>query len=118
MLNWGSRQAIRDVPVWATPRVLQGGFASGELLAQLQDTDFVANDYYLTPSGLLELSDLLDSGCYRLRVPEHGALLVVVWLLRNGKEEEANTIRKFYAQTKGVVCRDRGLTSSLFCVKQ
>ena len=29
----GSRQALRDVPIWVTPGVLHGGFASGSLMA-------------------------------------------------------------------------------------
>ena len=92
-MNWGDRQAVADAPVWATPRVLEGGFVSGELMAQLQDGD-VRNEYYLTPEGLDKLDRLLKSKCYRIRVPEHGALLMVAWLLNNGQTEEAHAILK------------------------
>lgn len=90
-LNWGDRQAVVDVPVWATPVVLDGGFVSGELVAKLDDGD-KPNDYYLTMEGLMELDRMLETGCYRIPVPEHGALLMVAWLLDNGQMEEAGSL--------------------------
>lgn len=81
-LNWGDRQAVADLPVWATPRVLDGGFVSGELLSQLQKDD-KPNKYYLDGPGLMELDRLLQNGCYRISAPEQGALLMVAWKRQN-----------------------------------
>ena len=86
--SWGERQAVKDAPIWATPEVLQGGFVSGTLLAELKEGD-VPNQFYLTGPGLLELEGLLRSGCYRLQYPEHGALLMVAWLLNENQVDDA-----------------------------
>lgn len=32
----GSRQAVEGVPVWATPEVMWGGFATGNLIAEVK----------------------------------------------------------------------------------
>lgn len=90
-LQVGSRQAVKDVPVWVTPEVLAGGFASGKLLAALAAGD-VPNASLLTEEGAQRLSKMLDTGCYRLKCAEHGALLVVVWLLRSGCVDEASAL--------------------------
>ena len=90
-LSWGNRKPFSDLPVWTTPRVLAGGFASDQVPAQLQEDD-LPNDYYLTSPGLAELDRLLDSGCYRIGTAGNAALLVVTWLLRNDEAEEATAI--------------------------
>ena len=45
--------------------------------------------YYLTDAGVDELLALLDSGGYRVDLPEDAALLVMAWLLRAGDREAA-----------------------------
>ena len=99
---FGTRTPVKNVPEWVTLEVLQGGFASGNLLAggplqphevgllerlnhPADDTARAAlNIYYLSDDGQNELSAMLASGCYRISVPEEGALLVVAWLLSHG----------------------------------
>jgi hypothetical protein len=112
-LNVGSRTPLSGAPAWATLEVLTGGFASGTLLAggplrphevarlmQLghgEETNAPAarallNASYLDESGLGELGALLRSGCYRIEVPEEGALLTVAWLLEHDLGDEARAL--------------------------
>lgn len=109
-LTIGSRQPMASVPVWATPEVVMGGFATGQLLAagplQAHELELAAriaparagmerrqlNGYFLTESGLTELTERLRSGCYEIRVPEEGALLVVAWLVANDRADKAREI--------------------------
>lgn len=97
-LEVGSRTPVSGTPGWVTLEVVTGGFATGEFLAagplQSHEMDLLArllpidkgmertglNTYYLSDEGLGELQHLLASGCYRINVPEEGALLVVAWL--------------------------------------
>ncbi len=95
----GSRSPVVDAPVWATPQVVRGGFATGALAAGgelAKDEMLLATDVGVVPSrwelfrwwvsddGIDRLISLLDSGRYRVTVPEHGALLSFAWLYRNG----------------------------------
>lgn len=109
-LTVGSRQPIDDIPVWATPEVVTGGFATGRLLAsnELQgheidlagrigiecmgDNRQMLNAWFLTGSGLAELLERLRSGLYDIEVPEESALLVVAWLAMNDKVDEAREL--------------------------
>lgn len=93
----GSREPVRGVPAWATPDVVRGGFATGSLAAggplleheraRLVELGIPAagraeiHAHLLSPTGLLELQQRLQSGCYRVGVAEEAALLVVCWLL-------------------------------------
>lgn len=107
----GSRTPLADVPAWATLKVLTGGFATGELLANgslesheqllLERLSIVTeeenarqalNTYFLTDAGLAELQSLLTSGAYRINLPEEGALLVVAWLVQEGQIESAQKL--------------------------
>lgn len=100
----GSRTPT-DAPAWATLEVVHGGFATGALAAggellpherelaarlgaQPQDRSARAL-HYLSDAGRSELSAMLASGCYRVDVPEEGALLAVVALLARGASEDA-----------------------------
>ncbi|MFN8609821.1 MAG: hypothetical protein U0931_19935 [Vulcanimicrobiota bacterium] len=95
----GSRIPVRKWPTWVTLEVLKGGFASGSALAagplQEHEQRFSLSDrgeingHYLSPQGLAELRDMLDTGCYRLDLPEEGAWLVLAWLERHGHLEQA-----------------------------
>lgn len=96
-LRVGSRQPLAGVPVWATPKVVTGGFSTGDLLAAgplraheqaLRDNLGAPepvrghlNRYYLSEDGLAALQTMLDRGTYAIDVPEEGALCVVAWLL-------------------------------------
>ena len=78
-------------PEWVTLEVAEGGFATGRPLAkhaegEVSSADFVAH------GGLETLVEMLDSGRYRLDQPENAALLVIVWLLRQGRSEEATAL--------------------------
>jgi hypothetical protein len=109
-ISAGSRTPVQAVPAWVTVQVAQGGFATGELVAagplQPHEVERLAalgreadgsgraalNLYFLSEPGRRELREMLGSGCYRIRVPEEGALLVVAWLLSNGMEESAGGV--------------------------
>ncbi|MBI4748628.1 MAG: hypothetical protein HY774_09060 [Acidobacteria bacterium] len=109
-LQVGSRTPVSGTPGWVTLEVVTGGFATGEFLAagplQSHEINLLArllpidkgmertglNTYYLSDEGLGELQHLLASGCYRINVPEEGALLVVAWLLKQGYTDQARTI--------------------------
>ena len=109
-IDVGSRTPLEGVPAWATLEVITGGFATGELRAggPLQEHEIILleklsaplkpnsrrflNGYFLTDEGINHLHAMLISGCYQIALPEEGALLVVVWLLKNGYPAEADTL--------------------------
>ena len=109
-LTVGSRQPMADLPVWVTPEVVTGGFATGRLLAggELQSHEIklagrigtdstggnrqTLNAWFLTEAGLGELAERLRSGLYDIQVPEEAAMLVVAWLAMNDKAEEAREL--------------------------
>ncbi|MCP3140354.1 hypothetical protein [Pyxidicoccus xibeiensis] len=109
-LGIGSRAPVADVPTWATLEVARGGFATGQLLAEgalqphehaLLDTLGLApskgaraelNAWYLGDEGLEALRRMLHTGCYRVQVPEEGALLVVAWLLEHDEGDRARAL--------------------------
>ena len=106
----GSRQPLADVPVWATTEVLTGGFVTGRLLAggpflphEIELTERLGVDvsdgnreklnvWFLSETGLGELAEMLDSGCYEIELPEEAALPVAIWLARNDAVEEAREL--------------------------
>lgn len=98
-LRIGSRTPLRGLPAWVTPQVVRGGFATGVAAAggDLTDAerafaDAVGAPYgraelfaaLLTEDGMRHLWSVLDSGAYRVDVPEAAALLTVAWLVRRG----------------------------------
>lgn len=105
-LTIGSRTPAAGVPAWVTLEVVHGGFATGglsaggeakphelELEARLGVQGRAAlNCYYLSDPGQAELAALSASGCYRVEVPEEGALLVMTWLLGQGRVEAAHAL--------------------------
>lgn len=95
----GSRVPVLGLPGWVTLEVLRGGFATGSAVADVPlQADEIALarrvgvpaerrlifGYFLTDAGLQELYDLLDSGAYRVEIPEDAALLTIAWLVRAG----------------------------------
>lgn len=107
----GSRTPLKDIPAWATPEVLTGGFVSGNLLSGgvLQEHEAVLlgqlslppdasaprlsiNTYFMSDDGLEHLSRMLRTGEYTVNVPEEGALLVVAWLIGNGSFDAARAL--------------------------
>jgi hypothetical protein len=97
-LRIGSRAPVAGLPVWVTPEVVRGGFATGAAgaggplqpyEAQAARRFGVAADrgalfaHCLTAPGLAWLGELLDSGRYEVTVPEEAALLTVAWLVRH-----------------------------------
>lgn len=98
-LTIGSRTPVAGLPVWVTPEVVRGGFATSAASAEgpLQPYEHEAAllagvpaerralfAYCLTEPGLARLNALLDSGRYEIVVPEEAALLIVAWLVRAG----------------------------------
>lgn len=108
--HYGSRTPLPDIPLWATLEVATGGFATGRLLAggpldayekellkrlsipESGEARLRLNAYFLTDQGMDELMSWLDSGCYSIRYPEEGALLVVAWMCKASHAEEARQI--------------------------
>ncbi|MFC5745224.1 transcriptional regulator [Actinomadura rugatobispora] len=103
-LTIGSREPVSGLPAWVTPKVVRGGFATGQAAAEgpLEPYETEAArragiaaerralfNYYLTDAGLAELCAYLDEGRYDVALPEEGALLVVAWLLRAGDSAAA-----------------------------
>jgi hypothetical protein len=116
-LNVGSRTRVTGLPVWVTPEVVRGGFATGAAAAggpmrsyeieMARRVGLPADrralfGYCLTEAGLRELTGRLADGRYRVEVPEHVALLVVAWLAAAGDREGAmalvDTIAPFSGQ--------------------
>lgn len=109
-LRIGSRTPVVDAPAWATPKVVQGGFATGDLLAggalepheqELLDRlpavqgaapRAVLNAHYLGDAGLAEMQKMVKTGRYRIDVPEEGALPVIAWMLGQGHVEAARAL--------------------------
>jgi hypothetical protein len=109
-LSVGTRAPVQDVPTWVTLEVVQGGFATGTLLAGgvLQPHELhllerinrapdntaraALNIYYLSDSGQKDLCEIMRTGCYRLNVPEEGALLAIAWLLSHEMSEKAQEL--------------------------
>lgn len=109
-LQIGSRTPVRDTPPWVTLGVAHGGFATGSFAAggDLQPHEVAKlgtvgrgsavseraalNAYYLSDEGRSDLCRLLESGCYRVMVPEEAALLANAWLLRQGQPEAAEQL--------------------------
>ena len=100
-------------PVWVTLKVLHGGFATNHALAsgplqaheryclkqlslpylqQAKKGRIALNDYFLTTQGMAQLSRCLETCQYTLDLPEEGALLVVVALLKAGQDKAAQTL--------------------------
>ncbi|MBW3556742.1 MAG: hypothetical protein KY454_07365 [Actinobacteria bacterium] len=104
MLDVGSRTPVANTPAWVTLEVAHGGFATGRYMAEGPIADderawlarvpsavdaadrMRLNTWFLSDEGLQHLGDLLRSGHYSIDVPEHGALLVVAWLVENGQD--------------------------------
>jgi hypothetical protein len=117
-LRVGSRTPVADAPPWVTLEVAHGGFATGNFAAAgpLQQHEIeklstvthpehatdraTLNLYFLGDSGRSELTSILNSGRFRIRVPEEGALLVAAWLIERGEGERAaaliETIMPFF----------------------
>ncbi|NKY38294.1 transcriptional regulator [Cellulomonas septica] len=106
-LRIGRRDPVRDLPVWVTPEVIRGGFATGAAAAggPLTTQETVAArdaglppdrravfEHHLGESGLRRLWERLDDGSYAVDLPEHAALLTVAWLVRAGRIESAASL--------------------------
>jgi hypothetical protein len=104
----GSRTPLK-APAWATPEVVTGGFATGNLMAggalleheralalALSAPDDGArtalNRHYLTDAGLADLATRVRERRYDIDVPEEGALPAVAWLVEHGHVDAARDI--------------------------
>lgn len=106
-LRIGSRTPVQGLPVWVTPEVLRGGFATGRPAAGGDLSAFERQlaheaglpaergaivEHALTADGMQRLWAVLDAGGYEIDLPEAAALLVVAWLVREGDVAQAMTI--------------------------
>lgn len=106
-LRVGLPTPVKGFPVWLTPQIVRGGFATGAaeaggpleadeiaLARRLGITGARARIFawFLTDDGLAQLGAWLDSGRYRAHLPEHTALLTVAHLLRSGQPEAADSL--------------------------
>lgn len=66
--------------------------ASGQAAPREESARALLNGYYLSEDGFAELRERLKTGCYRVEVPEEGALLVVAWLADHGHADEARAV--------------------------
>ncbi len=111
----GSRTPTQ-APAWVTLDVVTGGFATGAYAAAGPVTAheqalaaregwpasrLASNIHYLESDDAREL---VASGCYRIDVPEEGALLVAAWLRERGEAEKAaqlvDTIAPWFEQLR------------------
>ncbi|WP_296268359.1 hypothetical protein [Pseudomonas sp. UBA6562] len=108
--QYGSRTPLPDVPAWVTLEVSTGGFATGQLLAGGDLTEYERhlaaalpsirsgaerldiNAWHLTDEGLAALRQQLVDGNYRVDVPEAAALPTVAWLLGEQRVDEARSL--------------------------
>ena len=108
--EYGSRTPIAEIPHWVTPEVITGGFATGNLLAGGELTDYERelaasipgirqgferldiNAWHLTDEGLAALHQRLTRCDYRVDVPEEAALLTVAWLSGQRRNDEARAL--------------------------
>jgi hypothetical protein len=62
------------------------------------------NLYFLSDLGQPELAAMLANGCFRIQVPEEGALLIAAWLMERGEAERAagliESIMPFFDQLR------------------
>lgn len=109
-VEYGSRTPLADIPAWVTLEVVTGGFATGNLLAGGELTDYECqlaatipgirrgferldiNAWHLTDEGLGGLQERLTKGDFRIDVPEEAALLIVAWLLGRQRTEQARAL--------------------------
>ncbi len=105
-LRIGSRTPLQGIPAWVTPEVLHGGFSSGHLAAsgpllphEKETLERIGgrsrldlNLHFSSPQGRTELGELLENRCYRIDLPEEGALLVTAWLSERGQDEAAQDL--------------------------
>ncbi|MEM9489272.1 MAG: hypothetical protein AAGC55_09015, partial [Myxococcota bacterium] len=121
-LRIGSRTPVADAPPWVTLEVVHGGFATGgfaaggrlepherKKLASVVRTGKASkraslNVYYIGDAGRAELIQMLETGCYRIEVPEEAALLTAAWLIEHGQHAQAehllDTISPFFDQLR------------------
>ncbi|MFT7841605.1 hypothetical protein Q5530_36185 [Saccharothrix sp. BKS2] len=106
-LTVGSREPVAGFPAWVTPVVVHGGFATGEPAAggPLREHELATcarfglparrralAAHHLAGDGLAELLRMVDTGGYRVDLPEQAALPVLAWLLRAGDEDAAREL--------------------------
>lgn len=104
-LRAGQREPYAGMPVWATPIIVRGGFATGGYAAggplaphevaiagsgdDVSTARRAANGAMLSGPGRAVLRARLADRRYRVDVPEEAALLVVEWLIARGERESA-----------------------------
>jgi hypothetical protein len=86
----GSRRPM-PYPEFLTLEVLRPGLASGNLAALLTDPEekAIQSDLFRTDYAFGQLQALLRSGNYKIDLPEHAAMLVIAWLLEQGRDLDA-----------------------------
>lgn len=102
----GSRTPVVDMPVWATPEIMRGGFATGAFAAggplqpheeeladrlsladrDTQRTRAALNAWHLGDAGLAHLHEMARSGRFDAQTPEETALLAIALLSQDHPE--------------------------------
>lgn len=106
-LKIGTRKPT-EYPIWVTPEIVKGGFATGRALAATSSLSldehaailkFNTISYreslfpaLLSNEGLAWIRQLFVSRTYKIDLPEDAALFVVAWLHEQGRVEEAISI--------------------------
>jgi len=109
-LQIGSRTPVSGTSSWATLEVATGGFATGQLLAGGDLTDYekdlaeqlniplgpetraLLNGYFISQEGVQRLRDHASTGQFTVNLPEEGALLAVACLIDKGDSVGANEV--------------------------
>ena len=109
-VEYGSRTPVAEIPAWVTLEVVTGGFATGNLSAGGELTEYERelavsipgirpgferldiNAWHLTDDGLESLHSRLARCDYAVDVPEEAALLTVAWLVGQQRTEQARAL--------------------------
>eukprot|EP00521_Asterionellopsis_glacialis_P017823 CAMPEP_0195304144 /NCGR_PEP_ID=MMETSP0707-20130614/33944_1 /TAXON_ID=33640 /ORGANISM="Asterionellopsis glacialis, Strain CCMP134" /LENGTH=850 /DNA_ID=CAMNT_0040367869 /DNA_START=60 /DNA_END=2612 /DNA_ORIENTATION=+ len=92
---WGeirpkASESSHEIPIWMTDSGCRFA-ATGNLMASL-DPNKGTNESFLSYKGIQQMNEMLETGQYRVKYPEHCALLCVTWLIKNGHNEKAEEI--------------------------
>lgn len=107
-LTIGTRTPVQDVPLWATPEVIHGGFATGHTLSQEEKPwEIALGEKYLKDNfnratmrqdlnkffcSQDVLGEVLLEQRYKITIPEEAAILTMFYLQSHGKADEAAKI--------------------------
>jgi hypothetical protein len=100
-LRIGSRTPVKGLPVWVTPEVIHGGFATGKAAASgplsEAETEYARRHHLPADRAVIfqhqldpaQRAELLQERHVTIGLPEEAVLPVLAWLLRAGDETAA-----------------------------